>query len=102
MAGNPGTPGGSVRIADGTVTIETYEPTRGLYELDDARRRNAGSSWRSCSVRQVSLEDIYLRLVGAERSGMSDFALALRQVRYREQVVLAEPGGRVLHVCPSR
>jgi ABC-2 type transport system ATP-binding protein len=56
---------GGTRVRNGTVRIETLEPTRSLYELTkDASER--GMEFADLSVAPRRLEDIYLELAGEE------------------------------------
>jgi ABC-2 type transport system ATP-binding protein len=53
------------RFQDGTVTIETAQPTRSLHELTHSASEQ-GVELEALEVRPMSLEDIYLDLVGPE------------------------------------
>ncbi len=53
------------RLDADVVTIDTLEPTRTLYELTRAASES-GIELQELTVRPVSLEDIYLKLVGAQ------------------------------------
>jgi ABC-2 type transport system ATP-binding protein len=54
-----------VRSEDGTVSLETEEPTRVLYALT-RWALEAGVELADLAMARPSLEDVYLRLVGAE------------------------------------
>jgi ABC-2 type transport system ATP-binding protein len=53
------------RTSNGTVAIDTTEPTRCLFELTRAASER-GMELQDLTVRPVSLEDVYLDLVGPE------------------------------------
>jgi len=60
----PGLPG-TARVEDGAVSIETERATQALYALTRAASER-GIELRELTVRPVSLEDVYLDLVGPE------------------------------------
>jgi ABC-2 type transport system ATP-binding protein len=55
----------SARTENGTITIDTTETTRCLYELTRTASEQ-GIELQDLSVRPISLEDVYLDLVGPE------------------------------------
>jgi len=58
----------SPSVHDGLVTIDTDEPTKTLHHLT-SWASESGIDLAELRVVPTSLEDIYLRLVGAEEAG---------------------------------
>jgi ABC-2 type transport system ATP-binding protein len=56
---------GAMNLSDGVVTIETEHPTQALYALTQSASER-GIELRELNVKPVSLEDVYLELVGPE------------------------------------
>jgi ABC-2 type transport system ATP-binding protein len=56
---------GEMNVRDAVVTIETEQPTHALYALTRAASEH-GIELQDLTVRPVSLEDVYLDLVGPE------------------------------------
>ena len=89
-------------LADGTIEIQTENPTKVVHELTAWALEHA-FVFDLLEVTQPSLEDVYLELTGGEERGrvggrMSAVGPGGAAVPLHEQGVLAEPGVGVLHV----